>query len=258
MKRSAIEHFIIKMTTLKTHVPMLLLWAVWVVVLHAYRLLPQCTKYSVLRRSISSSLEPNKNSKKNSNGMVISSSSIQMVVEKRAEVGGQDISSLQDLYDAAKDGNLERVMQLVEQGADKNQVGGKFGDSALSAATENNNLSVVRFLVEQGADLELADVMGWTPLIDASRHGHLEVARYLLEQGANTEKATNHGFTSLHYAVMFGHLEIAKLLMSFGADINARNSGGKLPIEMGHRNTEEIRQAIRDESRRRMDQQSLK
>ena len=43
------------------------------------------------------------------------------------------------------------------------------------------------------------------------------------------------------------------LLMSYGADLNARNNDGHLPIDMGHRNTEEIKQAIRDEPRRRMD-----
>ena len=227
--------------------PLLLLGVLLVVVIHAYTLLPK----PLLRRSFSSSFEPFKIPKKN--GIIIYRSPLWMVIEKRDKVESQDIFSLQDLHDAAKAGNLERVILLVEQGADKNQVGGKFGDTALSAAAENNCLAVVRYLVEQDADMEIADVMGWTPLIDASRHGHLEVAKCVLEKGANTEKATNHGLTPLHYAVMFGHLEIAKLLMSYGADLNAKNSGGKLPIEMGHRNTEEIRQAIRDESRRRMD-----
>ena len=44
------------------------------------------------------------------------------------------------------------------------------------------------------------------------------------------------------------------LLMSYGADLSARNNRGELPIDMGYRNTEEIKQAIRDEPRRRMDQ----
>ena len=43
------------------------------------------------------------------------------------------------------------------------------------------------------------------------------------------------------------------LLMSYGADLNARTNDGDLPIDMAIRNTEEIKQAIRDEPRRRMD-----
>ena len=41
------------------------------------------------------------------------------------------------------------------------------------------------------------------------------------------------------------------LLMSYGADLNARSNQGQLPIDLAL--TEEIKQAIRDEPRRRMD-----
>ena len=41
--------------------------------------------------------------------------------------------------------------------------------------------------------------------------------------------------------------------MSYGADLNARTTTGELPIDM-HGATEEIKQAIRDEPRRRMDE----
>ena len=162
---------------------------------------------------------------------------------------------MSDLYDAARDGDLKRVQVLVvEQGVDKEETGGLYGSTPLYAASRNGHLAVVRYLVEQGADMEKADNGGWTPLIVASYRGHLEVVRYLLEQGANRDKANNGGYTSLHWAANKGHLEIAKLLMVYGADLNARTNGGLLPIDMGGRNTEEIRQAIRDEPRRRLDE----
>ena len=41
------------------------------------------------------------------------------------------------------------------------------------------------------------------------------------------------------------------LLMSYGADLNARTDDGHLPIDVAR--TESIKQAIRDEPRRRMD-----
>ena len=128
------------------------------------------------------------------------------------------ICIMSDLYDAARDGDLERV----------------------------------KVLVEQRADMEKASSSGWTPLIVASYWGRLEVVRYLLEQGANRDKATNSGWTSLHYAARNGHLEIAKLLMVYGADLNARNNRGELPIDVAE--TEEMKQAIRDEPRRRLDE----
>ena len=156
-----------------------------------------------------------------------------------------------ELYDAAETGNFERVKMLVEQGIDKNQVGKAWGETALAAAATNNHFVVVQYLVEQGADMEKGDDTDWTPLIWASIRGHLELVRYLLEQGANRDKATGSGETSLHYAAYEGHLEIAKLLMVYGADLNARTNTGQLPIDLA--DNEEIKQAIRDEPRRRMD-----
>ena len=90
--------------------------------------------------------------------------------------------------------------------------------------------------------------------MNASSYGHFEIARYLLEQGADRDKANDGGYTSLHLAAYYGHLDIARLLMVYGADLNARDNDGELPIDMGHLNNEEIKQAIRDEPRRRMDE----
>jgi hypothetical protein len=156
------------------------------------------------------------------------------------------------LYAAANAGDLARVVLLVEQGNDKNEVGGVVEDTALGIAAQNDHLEVVRYLVEQSCEMEKAARNGWTPLINASYHGHLDVARYLLEQGADRDKTTNDGNTSLHLAALFGHLETTKLLMVYGADLDARNQDGKLPIDYTH--NEEIKQAIRDEPRRRMDE----
>ena len=160
-----------------------------------------------------------------------------------------------ELYDAAKNGNLERVATLVEQGMDKNQVGGQYGQTPLCAASLEGHIDIVRYLVEQGADMEETDIDGSTPLIFAAWKGHYEEVCYLLQQGANRDNADYFGNTPLHCAAMNGHLETAKLLMVYGANLNARNNNGQLAIDMhSWRNNEEIRQAIRDEPRRRMDE----
>ena len=156
-----------------------------------------------------------------------------------------------DLYDAAEAGDLERVRMLVEQGEDKNQVGGEYGHTALCVSSRNGYLNVVRYLVEQGADMEKVNQYNETPLHYASCYDHLDVVRYLLEQGANRDKAGYEGWTPLHEAVAEGHLEIAKLLMVYGVDLNARDRHGLLPIDLAH--NEEMRRAIRDEPSRRMD-----
>ena len=100
--------------------------------------------------------------------------------------------------------------------------------------------------------MEKADNLGMTPLHTASCYGKLEIARFLLEQGADRDKAGNNGYTPLHFTADRGQLEIAKLLMVYGADLNVRNRDGRLPIDLPGV-TEEMKQAIRDEPRRRMD-----
>ena len=156
-----------------------------------------------------------------------------------------------DLIDAVKTNNLESVRMLVEQGADKDQ-GDDFDRTPLVWASCYGHLQVVQYFVEHGATLDKAAHDGMTPIITAAACGRLEVCRYLLEQGADRDKANNNGYTSLHWAAQRGHLEIAMLLMSYGADLNARNIHRKLPIDLAH--NEEIKQAIRDEPRRRMDE----
>ena len=153
-----------------------------------------------------------------------------------------------NLLTAAESGDLDRVqLLLLSQGFDKDMADSS-GDTALIKAAAKGHLSVVKFLVEQGADMNTPLM---TPLMTASVSGHQEVVRYLLEQGADRDKANNGGWTALHFAAIFGYLEIALLIMSYGANLNARTNDGNLPIDVGL--TEEIRQAIRDEPRRRMD-----
>ena len=158
---------------------------------------------------------------------------------------------------AADEGNLERVMRLVDQGVDKNRRSKTGKTTSLGIAAKKSHLAVVKYLVEQGADMEKADRGGCTPLMNASLRGHFEVVSYLLEQGATSDKADRWGETSLHCAADYGHLEATKLLMVYGADLNARDRRGLLPIDM-HGATEEIRQAIRDEHERRIDLQPRK
>ena len=63
-------------------------------------------------------------------------------------------------------------------------------------AVREGNLERVRGLVEQGAPLDELGTYGRTPLMGAAICGRLEIARYLLEQGADRDKANNNGYTS--------------------------------------------------------------
>ena len=186
-------------------------------------------------------------------GRFYCSSRIQRVGNKKNQcVSHFDTCLEMNLHHSAYYGKLEHVRLLLDQGADIDK-GNSFGATPLYLAAWKGHLDVMQYLVEQGASLDEATTKGnWTPLICAARNDLLEVARYLLEQGADREKADEDGRTPLHYAAFQGHLEISMLLMSYGADLNARDKYGRLPNDVAR--TEEIKQAIRDEPRRRMDE----
>ena len=99
--------------------------------------------------------------------------------------------------------------------------------------------------------MEVANNGCHTPLITASMNGNLDLVRYLLQQGADKDKASIGGWTSLHWVADRGRLDIAMLLMSYGADLHVRSHLDLLPLDVAL--TEEMKRAIRDEPRRRMD-----
>ena len=101
-----------------------------------------------------------------------------------------------ELFDAANADNLERVKLLVEQGVDKNQVGGKFNDTALATAALQGHFDIVQYLVEQGADIDKGN---WSPLILATRNDHFEVATSWSKERTGTRPISSAGlpFTML-------------------------------------------------------------
>ena len=81
----------------------------------------------------------------------------------------------------------------------------------LSCASRNGHLEMVKYLVENGADFRADDdyVVRW-----ASRFGHLKVVKYLVEKGANFRADDNY---AIRWASRNGHLEVVKYLVEMGA-----------------------------------------
>ena len=105
---------------------------------------------------------------------------------------------------ASKNGHLEVVMYLVENGADIHAQ----GDYALIIASENGNLEVVKFLAKVGANIHAGKDAA---LLYASHYGHLETVKYLVENGANIHANNDY---ALRLAKQNRHLEVVKYLES--------------------------------------------
>jgi ankyrin repeat protein len=76
----------------------------------------------------------------------------------------------------------------------------------LQECAESGNLERMKQLVESGANVDEKDDNGMTALLQASEHDRFEVVVYLVEHGANVALTTfgDIGMTALHYACLVG------------------------------------------------------
>lgn len=162
---------------------------------------------------------------------------IVMAVSACVLVAG-DMSELnQELVKAANNGELAKVKQLIEKGADVNVVtNDRFLGAipVLMVATQRGHMDIVQFLVENGAEVNApttGDVEGGTALMIASARGHLDIVKFLVENGADVNARTTGdvevGTTALMLASQEGYFDIVKFLAEKGADVKATNREGK-------------------------------
>ena len=110
---------------------------------------------------------------------------------------------------------------------------------SLINAVKNGNVNAIRKLLNNGANVNQADEDGWTALMQASILGRAEIVKFLLAKGANVNKASKKGVTPLYHATVFNHPEVVKLLLAApGIDVNKADKDGRTPLywasDMGH------------------------
>jgi hypothetical protein len=109
----------------------------------------------------------------------------------------------------------------------------------LLRASAKGDLAAVKKFVAESANVNAADGLGRTPVIEAAWGGHAEVVKYLVEKGANVNIADNAGYTALMRACEEGHVPVITYLIAKGAAVNVRGSvRGTTPLmlaaEQGH------------------------
>uniref|UniRef100_A0A8C8HIJ5 Euchromatic histone-lysine N-methyltransferase 2 n=1 Tax=Oncorhynchus tshawytscha TaxID=74940 RepID=A0A8C8HIJ5_ONCTS len=132
------------------------------------------------------------------------------------------------LYPAAKQGEVQRVLLMLMEGIDPAyQAESQNRRCALHVAAQRGLLEVCYMLVQAGAKLDVQDKSMRTPLLEAIVNNHVEVTRYLVQSGACVYHTEEDGYTGLHHAAKLGSLDIVTLLLETGqVDINAQDSGG--------------------------------
>jgi len=148
---------------------------------------------------------------------------------------------MSSLHDACRDGDTERVRQLLEpidaqdertvyRRIEVDEKDLKDGRTALMWASLKGHTGVVRLLLDKGAAIDEKDWRGDTALIKASENGHPEVVQLLLGKGAPVDEKSNLGSTALVVAGWNSHTEVVQLLFDKGAPVDEMNLLGRSAV----------------------------
>lgn len=151
-----------------------------------------------------------------------------------------------ELIDAAENGDLRRVQNLLEAGADPNNARDVYDNTPLMFAAMRGHLHVVKKLIEVDADPNATGEQGDTPLMWAVRGEKkqfiLPIVKALILAGAKLNTQTVYYLeTALFWAVRFSYIPIIKELVKKGADPTLADYRGVAPI-----NSPIYRQAVQE------------
>ncbi|XP_036891022.1 2-5A-dependent ribonuclease [Sturnira hondurensis] len=124
------------------------------------------------------------------------------------------------LMKAVREGDVSRVRQLLEEGADVNFQEEEGGWSPLHNAVSVGKEDIVNLLLQNGADPCLRKRNGATPFIVAGIEGHVGLLTLLLSKGAQVNERDHHGFTAFMEAAWYGRVEALRFLYEKGAEVN--------------------------------------
>ncbi len=102
----------------------------------------------------------------------------------------------------------------------------------LYEAAKKGEIDNVSTLIKNGADVNFQDKDGVTPLHMASFYGHAAVASKLLNEKANPNLTRADGFTPLHFACLKGNDTIVKALITNGAQLDLKTKSGKTALDI--------------------------
>lgn len=144
-----------------------------------------------------------------------------------------------ELMMAAYDGDLDKMRQLLKQGADINQTN-KLGSTALyfaagatrTQAAFKGSAEAVKFLLQHGATVNHhSNINGYTTLMAACSNQYAGSVALLLKYGEDVNALTKDGRSALFIAAESLQPEIVKLLLDHGARINGyADANGQTPL----------------------------
>jgi ankyrin repeat protein len=165
---------------------------------------------------------------------------VKILLAHGADINARNYFQETALHYAAKKGNLNMIIYLIDRGAEIN-VADTAGNTPLTAVLtygktigDQNNLNIIKLLIEKGADLNVKTASGETPLIIAIKKcfDKPELPQLLIAKGADVNFKNINGDTPLHISASNNNLKLVLLLIDSGADINVKNNNYETPLDV--------------------------
>ena len=138
--------------------------------------------------------------------------------------GGPGVAALgQQLIAAARQGNIERVGALLDQGVAVDSRDGLQWTPLMNTSWHGHR-AVAALLLDREADVNAENGSGGTPASLASQRGHLDILQHLVSRGADIHHRDQEGYSSLLLAALNDHLPVCEYLLSLGADLMAASN----------------------------------
>jgi len=134
---------------------------------------------------------------------------------------------------AAREGNLQKVKALIDDGADintKENHGRR--RPLLIVAIEMKDEDLIAYLLDSGADINQHRQDGQTALHVAARMNRLDLCNRFLAEGVELKARTNQRETVLHTAAAAGRIEIAQLFIDHGINLDAKDYRGNTALHL--------------------------
>ncbi|CAH1797675.1 unnamed protein product [Owenia fusiformis] len=143
-----------------------------------------------------------------------------------------DISIYKQLHDYIIEGQIEKVDDYINFGADINFVLEGKG-TALITAVVSNQIQVAQYLIQKDCDINTPGQDGVPPLCLALKKGHMDMMAVLVKGGCRVNVVDpNTKMAPLCLAIKLGNFNAVKLLVRSGCDVNQCDGYGNTPVHL--------------------------
>jgi ankyrin repeat protein len=141
-----------------------------------------------------------------------------------------------EIHDAARDGDLEKIKTLVKAKPDLVSSKDAAGLTPLHIAAVYGRKEMAEFLLAKNSSVNAKANHDETPLRLAITSKYKDSIKdmviLLLDNKADVNAKDQNGLTPLHAASYKGYKEVVELLIAHGADINAKDVNGSSPLQL--------------------------